>query len=322
MNSMNILVTGGAGYIGSACVKELVNLGFNVFVVDNLSKGKRELIDCSAKFYEIDLTKRADLEKVFLENKIDAVIHFAAYKAVEESMENAVKYSDNIIGAINLLNCMVKFNTKRIIFSSTAAVYGMPKTEKVDENTETKPINFYGFTKLEIEKILEWYNKIHKIEYIALRYFNVAGDANLNYVDPNAKNIFPIIMEVLTGKREKLLVFGDDYETKDGTCIRDYIDINDLVDAHILALNSKYCGIINLGSGNGYSVKELIRIFEEVSGKTIPFEIAGRRAGDSACLIASNFKAKEILCWFPKRTLKQMVESTYLAYKNNNLLKE
>ena len=273
-------------------------------------------MDSKAKLYEVDLTNQSALESVFAENKIDAIIHFAAYKAVDESMEDAVKYSDNVNGTINLLNAMVKHNVKQIIFSSTAAVYGMPDKDVIDEDTETKPMSFYGFTKLNIEQLLKWYHEIHNINYIALRYFNVAGDAGLHYVDPAAKNIFPIIMEVIEGKRDKLTVFGTDYPTRDGTAIRDYIDVNDLVDAHILALTTKYVGIINLGTGEGYSVKELVVAFKEVTGKEFIVEYGDRRPGDPATVLASNTRAKEILNWAPKRDVKEMIKSTYEAYNS------
>ena len=315
---MKVLVTGGAGFIGSACVKELVK-NHSVIVVDNLSNGKKELVDSKAKFYEVDLTDKTNLNKVFQENKIDAVIHFAAYKAVEESMEDAVKYSDNVRGAINLLNAMVKHKVTRIIFSSTAAVYGMPDKEVIDEETETKPMSFYGFTKLNIEQLLKWYHEIHNLNYIALRYFNVAGDAGLKYVDPAAKNVFPIIIEVINGQRDKLTIFGTDYPTKDGTCVRDYIDVNDLIDAHILALSSDYTGIINLGTSKGYSVKELVAAFKEVTKQDFRVEFGDRRPGDPATVLASNKLAKEILNWEPKRDVKEMIRSTYEAYKAKNL---
>ncbi len=316
---MKVLVTGGAGYIGSVAVKALLEKNYDVVVIDNLSKGKKELVDEKAKFYEVDLVDKKELEKVFQENKIDAVIHFAAYKAVGESMENASKYSHNLTGTINLLDCMVKHNVKKMIFSSSAAVYGMPDKTVIDENTPLAPINYYGFTKLECEKIIEWYHKIHNINYINLRYFNVAGDAGLSYVDPEAENIFPIIMEVVTGKRENLVIFGKDYNTEDGTCIRDYIDVSDLVDAHILALNTDYNGPINLGTGKGFSVKQLVNAFTEVTGKMVKHEYGGRREGDPAALTASNDKAKKILEWAPKTPIKEMIRTTYQAYKNTNI---
>ncbi len=313
---MKILVTGGAGYIGSTAVKSLLDKNHSVIVIDNLSKGKKSLVDKRAKFYKIDLVNKERLEKIFRQNKIEAVMHFSAYKAVEESMENAVKYSDNVTGMINLLNCMVKHNIKKIIFSSSAAVYGMINKKIIDESTPTAPINYYGYTKVIMEKTIEWYNKIHGINYIALRYFNVAGDGGLNYIDPEARNIFPIIMEVIKKKREKLTIFGKDYKTKDGTCIRDYIDINDLVDAHILALNTDYDGIINIGSGKGYSVKQLVDTFIQVHGKKFPYEFGPNRKGDPPILVASNKLAKRILGWKPKRSIKDMIRSTLNVYND------
>ena len=307
-----ILVCGGAGYIGSVCVKRLLDKGYAVCVVDNLSKGVRKLVDSRAEFYLGDLVDKDFLREVFANNIFDCVIHFAAYKAVGESMKDAVKYSDNIVGSINLLNQMIVSGVKKIIFSSTAAVYG-DKNGVMDEETSNEPINFYGFTKLKIEEIMSWYNKVYGIRYIALRYFNVAGD-ELNYVDPNAENIFPIIMEVITGRREKLFVFGDDYETDDGTCVRDYIDVRDLVDAHILAIDSDYVGFMNLGSGRGYSVKELICSFKRISKVDFKVGVGERRAGDPAILIASNKKATEILGWVPKYTLDDMISSSVRAY--------
>lgn len=307
-----ILVTGGAGYIGSIAVKELVTLGYSVIVVDNLSKGKIELVDEKAMFYHVDLTDKEGLSEIFKKHKIDCVIHFAGYKAVEESMSNAVKYSDNIIGTINLLNNMVAYHVPKIIFSSSAAVYGMPNKNIIDEETELNPINYYGFTKQESEKIIEYYHKIYNIQYISLRYFNVAGDV-LNYTDPEANNIFPIIMEVITGKRNNLTIFGDDYNTPDHTCVRDYIHVSDLVDAHIKALNVNYNGAINLGTGKGYSVKELVSAFTRLT-KEVKYKFGDRRKGDPAFLVASNQKAKEILNWTPNKTLDDMIISTYKAY--------
>ncbi len=207
---------------------------------------------------------------------------------------------------------MVKFDVNKIVFSSSAAVYGMGNGV-IDENCSLNPINFYGYTKQSMEEIISWYSKIHGINYIALRYFNVAGDV-LGYIDPDAQNIFPIIAEVINGKRDVLKIFGNDYETPDGTCIRDYVDVNDLVDAHILALKSSYNGVLNLGTGNGCSVKELIDAFSEVLGQNIKFEYVDRRPGDPAKLIASNSLAKEVLKWEPCVSLKDMVKSTLKAY--------
>jgi UDP-glucose 4-epimerase len=313
-NKMNILVTGGAGYIGSAAVAELIKANHKVIVIDNLSNSSQKFVSKKAKFCELDLTDEPKLEEVFKEHKIEAVIHFAAYKAVDESMENAVKYSDNIYGTINLLNLMVKYKVPKIVFSSSAAVYGMPKEGKVDEKTQENPINYYGFTKLMCEKVIDWYSRIHGIRYVSLRYFNVAGDAGLKYIDKDAKNIFPILMEVISGKRDKLIIYGKDYDTRDGTCVRDYIDLNDLVEAHVLAIDAEGSHIINLGTSLGVTVKELVEATEQVTGNKIPHEYGERRKGDPPILIASNSKAKDILRWEPKRTIKEMIESTLEAY--------
>jgi len=307
-----ILVTGGAGYIGSAAVKALINAGSEVLVVDNLSKGKKELVDPRAQLFVIDLVNKNELAKVF-EQEIDVVIHFASYKAVGESMEDAVKYSDNLTGSINLLNLMVEHDVKRMVYSSSAAVYGMPDVDKVTEETPTNPISFYGYTKLAMEEILGWYKEIHKIDFVALRYFNVAGDAGMKYIDPEAQNVFPIIMEVITGTRDKFTIFGTDYPTEDGTCVRDYIDINDLVDAHVKAVDVG-SGIINLGTENGVSVRKLVEITKEVTSHDFEVVDGARRAGDTARLVASNQKARELLGWHPKKSVHEMVKSTFQAY--------
>ncbi|MGM5483321.1 MAG: UDP-glucose 4-epimerase GalE [Nanobdellota archaeon] len=309
-----ILVTGGAGYIGSVAVKRLADKGYKVFVIDNLYKGNKDLIDKRAVFFHADLCDESGLRDVFNYEDFDAVIHFAAYKAAGESMKNAVKYSDNIKGTLNLLNMCVDFNVKRFIFSSSAGVYG-DSDNVLDEDSLTNPINFYGFTKLECEKIIDWYNKIHKLSFCCLRYFNVAGD-ELGYQDPDAKNVFPIIMETIEGKKEEFCVFGNDYPTKDGSCIRDYIHISDLVDAHILALENSYNGILNLGSEEGFSVFELVKYFKEISGKDFKLKIESRREGDPAKILASSKKAKDILGWSPKKNIRDMVDSTIKSYKN------
>jgi UDP-glucose 4-epimerase len=309
-----ILVTGGAGYIGSAAVRQLVK-EHDVIVVDNLSKGLRRLIDKKAKFYKVDLTDKKKLATVFGKEKIDAVIHFASYKAVGESMQDAVKYSQNITGTINLLDLMVAHKVKRIIYSSSAAVYGMPEKTPIDEDFPLRPINYYGYTKQCNEEIIGWYSKVHGLEYVCLRYFNVAGDAGLDYLDPQPENIFPIIMEVMTGKRPTLVIFGKDYETADGTCVRDYIDVTDLVNAHVLALGTDYSGVINLGTSKGVSVLELVKAAEEVSGKRFAWKYGPRRPGDPATLVASNQRAREILSWKPQKTINDMLRSTLSAYK-------
>jgi UDP-glucose 4-epimerase len=314
---MKLLVTGGAGYIGSAFVKEAVK-NHEVVVIDNLSKGKKELVDKRAKFFKIDLIEKEKLDELFKKEKFECVVHFAAYKAAGESMKDPVKYSDNITSMINLLNAMAKENVKKIIFSSTAAVYGPSEESVSDEESKTNPLNYYGFTKLKCEELIKWYSKINGIAYIIFRYFNVAGDAGLKYQDPQAENVFPIIMDVLMGKRQKFVIFGEDYDTPDGTCIRDYIDVNDLVDAHILALNADYNGIVNLGTGKGCSVKELVGEFIKITGRELKYEIGPRRPGDTASLVASNKKALEVLGWSPKRSIGEMIRTTYEAYGLKN----
>lgn len=311
---MNVVVTGGAGYIGSVAVKTLLDNGHDVVVVDNLSKGKVELVDKRAKIFTVDLVDIDSLMAVFSGYKVDAVMHFAGYKAVGESMKDAVKYSDNIIGTINLLKCMVATDVKKIIYSSSAAVYGAPEESVVSEESAVEPVNYYGFTKLECEKLIEWFSRVHGISYVSLRYFNVAGDV-LGYVDPEAQNVLPIIMETVVGKRDEFVVFGDDYDTPDGSCVRDYIHVQDLVDAHIMALSVDRSCAINLGSSKGYSVKELLAITKEVSGVDFSFSIGARREGDPGMLVASNSFAKEILGWEAKRDIKDMVKSTYEAYR-------
>lgn len=313
----NILVLGGAGYIGSVTVKKLIENGYKVTVVDNLYKGRKELVDKKATFYKLDILNLPLLEKKLAGQKFDAMIHFAAYKDAGESMINPAMYQENIKGTMNLVQLADKFKIKNFIFSSSAAVYGEPKSALVDENHPCNPTNFYGYTKLAGEHLLEWNRKLKGVDYVALRYFNVAGDGGLNYVDPNAKNIFNVIGEVLCGRKKILEIFGDDYNTPDGTGVRDYIHVSDLADAHIKALEVKDSHIINLGSEKGYSVFEIVKEFEKVSGKKLPYKITKRRAGDPAKLIATSKKAKQILKWTPKHGLKDMVQSTWTAYSKN-----
>ncbi|MFP4523933.1 MAG: UDP-glucose 4-epimerase GalE [Candidatus Woesearchaeota archaeon] len=307
-----VLVTGGAGFIGSVCVKTLLDEGFDVVVADNLSKGRKELVDSRASFYEVDLAC-GDLDPLFSE-PVDSVIHFAAYKAVEESLEDVPKYSDNIAGTIRLLNAMVRYGVKRVVFSSTAAVYGNPRYVPVDEEHPVGPESFYGETKYVVERMLRWYERVHGVRYVVLRYFNVVGDV-LGYQDPEAKNVLPILMEVLNGKRDVFTLFGDSYDTRDGTCVRDYIDVKDLVRAHLSALSLDSSAIINLGTSEGVTVKELVKVVEDVTGKEVPVAIAGPRKGDPASVVASNEKAEELLGWSPQVSLEESVRSTYDAYR-------
>ena len=313
---MNVLVTGGAGYIGSVAVKLLLDAGHHVAVVDNLSKGKKELVDSRAVFYKCDITDVKALGVVFSSLSFDAVMHFAAHKDAGESMRDIPKYSQNVAGTINVLDMMVKHDVGKIIFSSSAAVYGNPEYVPIDEDHPTEPINYYGFVKLECERLMGWYSKIHGIVCISLRYFNVAGDA-LGYVDPKASNVIPIIMEVAVGKRESLNVYGNDYDTADGTGVRDYIDVNDLAEAHVLALKLDSSETINLGTSKGTSVMELLTAMEDVCGHPVAYSVVERRPGDPASLTASFDKASKVLGWKPKKNVKEMVGNMHKAYLEN-----
>ncbi|MDO8590145.1 MAG: UDP-glucose 4-epimerase GalE [bacterium] len=314
----NILVTGGAGYIGSVTVRGLLNSGHKVTVLDNLYKGRRELIDKRAVFHKLDVINLPALERFSRGKKFDVIVHFAALKDAGESMVRSDWYQDNITGVMNLLKIAPKLKVKQFVFSSSAAVYGEPGTRVIDEDHSCHPTNFYGYTKLAGEELLEWARKLKGIEYVALRYFNVAGDGGLNYIDPKARNIFNVIGEVLCGRKKVLEIFGGDYHTKDGTGIRDYIHVTDLAKAHEKALKVKGSHFINLGSEKGYSVLEIVKEFERVSGEKVPYKIIKRRAGDPASLIATSAKAKSILKWVPKLGLREMVESTWRAYRKTS----
>jgi len=320
---MNVLVVGGAGYIGSHVTRALLDRGHAAAVFDNLSSGCRENLFEDAAFVEGDILDTAALSKAMSKN-FDALIHLAAFKAAGESMTHPEKYSvNNITGTINILNCATAANIKYIVFSSTAAVYGEPRYIPMDENHPLNPENYYGFTKLEIERFLEWYDKLKGIRCAALRYFNAAGyDAagRIKGLERNPANLLPIIMEVASGVREKLEIFGDDWDTPDGTCIRDYIHVSDLAEAHVLALehlaSTRQSFTINLGTENGISVKSMLETAREITGRPIPSVIAPRRAGDPERVIASAAKAKDILGWEAKQSdVRTLIESTWSIYK-------
>lgn len=311
----NILLTGGAGYIGSLATKKLLDLGYFVTVLDNLEKGSKKFIDKRAHFYEIDITDYEKLKKVCKNKKFDIILHFAGLKDAGESMISPEKYQKNIIGTINLIKISNDLKIKKIIFSSSAAVYGEPKANIVNEKHPCDPTNFYGYTKLASEKLLEWNKKINNIDFIALRYFNVAGDGGLKYKDLKGKNLFNVIIRVLNKVEKEVCVFGNNYDTKDGSGIRDYIHINDLIDAHIKAIKIKGSHVINIGSEKGYSVFEVIKKFEEISQRKIPTKVVKRRKGDIAISIASSKKAKNILKWKTKNGLNEMVASMLETYK-------
>ncbi len=310
MSIKNILVTGGAGYIGSHIVQLLCDKNYNVYVLDNFSLGCRENIDKRVvDVIEGDVRNNIDLDKAF-GNKMDAVIHFAAWKAAGESMIDPGKYADNnIAGTISLLNKMVEYEVKLFVFSSSAAVYGSPQYLPIDEMHPKAPENYYGYTKLAIEENLNWYSKLKGLNFAALRYFNATGyDVNgiINCKEKNPANLSPVVMETACGMRNELLVFGDDYNTPDGTCIRDYIHVSDLAEAHVLAMN--YISenndniAINLGTGKGSSVLEVIHAAEEVTGKKVKYKITERRPGDPADLIASSDLAYKLLGWKAKHS--------------------
>ncbi len=321
-----ILVCGGAGYIGSHAVRQLIDKGEEVIIVDNLETGHRDAVHHKAKFYNVDIRNEEELDKVFLENKIDEVIHFAANSLVGESMTNPLKYfNNNVHGTEILLKTMIKHNVKKIVFSSTAAIYGEPKNIPILESDETNPTNAYGETKLCMEKMMKWADKAHGVKYISLRYFNVAGAHISGEIgeDHNPEtHLIPLILQVPLGKREFISIFGDDYDTHDGTCIRDYIHVTDLADAHILAVQKLREGsdsnIYNLGSGNGFTVKEMIEAARKVTGHEIPAKVCERRAGDPAKLVASSIKAREELGWQPKfENVEAMISSAWNWHKNH-----
>lgn len=305
---MSILVTGGAGYIGSHTVRYLKDLGEDVIVVDNLQTGFRKSVDVE-KFYQIDLRDK-ELDKVFKENDIEGVIHFAANSLVGVSVKEPLDYYDNnVYGTMCLLKTMMENNVDKIVFSSTAAVYGEPENSPILENDRTEPTNPYGETKLTMEKMMKWFDNAYNTRFVSLRYFNAAGahqDGDIGESHNPETHLIPLILQVPLGKREKISVFGDDYNTPDGTCIRDYIHVWDLADAHFLAFKYLREGnnsdIFNLGSGNGFSVKEVIDVAREVTNHEIPAEIVERRPGDPAVLVASSKKIKEKLGWNPQKT--------------------
>ena len=317
---MRVLVTGGAGYIGSHVVLELCDKGYEVVVLDDLSSGNKGAVDKRAKFINGSTLNNSDLE-LGLE-KVEAVIHLAAFKAAGESMLDPIKYSqNNILGSINLLNAIIKHKINSFVFSSTAAVYGYPEYLPLDENHPLEPINYYGFTKLEIEKILQWYSELKGLKFAALRYFNAAGydiNGRLNFLEKNPANLIPTTMEVASGMRNKMHVFGNDYNTYDGTGLRDYIHVSDLAEAHLKALDFLNNNInikVNLSSGEKHSVIDVIDMTKKISGKEINYEIVERRPGDPAELYASSDLAYDALHWKPKYSdLKTLIESTWDAY--------
>ena len=323
---MAILVLGGAGYIGSHTALELVKSGRDVVIADSLVTGYKKAIPEKARFYQGDIRDFEFLDNLFQQEKIEAVIHFAAYSLVGESVANPLKYyGNNLYGTKILLEAMVKNNIDKIVFSSTAATYGEPENIPVLESDRTCPTNPYGETKLAVEKMFKWVAEAHGLRYVSMRYFNACG-ADENGIIGEAHNpeshLIPIILQVPNGKRETISIYGTDYDTPDGTCIRDYIHVTDLAQAHILAVKYLYNGgksdIFNLGNGVGYSVREVIETARKVTGRPIPVTETSRRAGDPARLVASSEKAKRILGWKPVHNcLEEIIASAWNWHKKH-----
>lgn len=307
---MSILVLGGAGYIGSHAVDQLIEKGYAVAVVDNLQTGHEKAVHEKATFYQGDIRDKAFLESVFEKENVEGVVHFAANSLVGESMEIPLTYlNNNVYGTQIVLEVMEKFGVKAIVFSSSAATYGEPEQIPITEDMRTNPESTYGDTKLIMEKMMKWCDIAYGIKFVALRYFNVAGakaDGTIGEDHDPESHLVPIILQVALGQREELSIFGDDYPTEDGTCIRDYVHVVDLIDAHILALEYLKKGgesnIFNLGSSSGFSVQQMLKAAREVTGKEIPAKVVPRRKGDPSTLIASSDKARKILGWEPKNT--------------------
>ena len=323
---MAVLVCGGAGYIGSHVVKLLLENNQEVIVIDNLETGHVDAIDERAVLELGDLKDEAFLDRVFIKNKIDGVIDFAAFSLVGESVGEPLKYfENNFYGTLCLLKAMKKHNINNIVFSSTAATYGEAENIPILETDKTEPTNPYGESKLAVEKMFKWASNAYGLKYTVLRYFNVAGaypTGEIGEAHSCETHLIPIILQVALGQREKIGIYGDDYPTEDGTCIRDYIHVMDLAEAHLLALDRLKNGgdnqIFNLGNGEGFSVKQVIEVSRKITGHSIPAEILPRRAGDPAKLVASSEKAEKFLNWKPKyNKLEQIIESAWNWHKKN-----
>ncbi len=323
---MSVLVLGGAGYIGSHTVYELIERGEDVIVADNLQTGHIEAVHPKAGFYKGDIRDKNFLDEIFKKEKIDAVIHFAANSLVGESMTDPLKYYDNnLYGTMILLKSMVENGIDKIVFSSTAAVYGEPENIPILETDRTEPTNTYGETKLSMEKMFKWVSRAHNLRYVSLRYFNACGahvSGKIGEAHNPESHLIPLILQVPNGQRKEVSIFGDDYPTKDGTCIRDYIHVTDLAQAHILAVDYLRKGnssdIFNLGNGVGFTVKEVIETARKVTEHPLPAVISPRRAGDPAQLIASSEKAKAVLGWKPQHAdIEEIIATAWKWHKNH-----
>jgi len=311
---MKILVVGGAGYIGSVCSELLLDEGHEVAIFDNLIEGHQHAVDSRANFIRGDLADREQIEAALSSTRPDAVMHFAAYALVPESMRDPSKYfRNNVSNGLNLLDAMLVTGVRRIIFSSTCALFGPPERVPIDETTPTRPINPYGESKLAFEKILRWYDQIHGLKFVALRYFNAAGATeNLGEDHRPETHLIPAVLKVALGQRANLEIYGADYDTPDGTCIRDYIHIVDLAQAHILALGATASGFYNLGTGGGSSVLEVVAACRKITGRKIDTIEKPRRPGDPPRLIASSEKIKNELGWRPRfQSLDTIIESAW-----------
>ena len=319
---MAILVLGGAGYIGSHTVYELIDAGRDVVVADNLQTGFKAAVHPKARFYQADIRDRAAMDALFEKENIEGVIHFAASSQVGESMSDPLKYYDNNLGGtMVLLASMVAHGVDKIVFSSTAATYGEPEQVPILEGDKTQPTNCYGETKLAMEHMMSWVSRAHGLRYVALRYFNACGahpSGAIGEAHNPETHLVPIILQVPNGQREAVSVFGDDYPTRDGTCVRDYIHVTDLAQAHILALDYLLQGgknnVFNLGNGVGFTVNEVIECARKVTGHPIPAVVSPRRAGDPAQLVASSEKAKTVLGWKPQYDNLETIISTAWAW--------
>ena len=323
---MAILVLGGAGYIGSHTVYELIDAGRDVVVADNLQTGFRAAVHPKARFYQLDIRDKGALDTLFQAEHIEGVIHFAASSQVGESMVDPLKYYDNnLYGTMVLLKSMVEHGVDKIVFSSTAATYGEPERVPILETDKTVPTNCYGETKLSMEKMMAWTSRAHGLRYVALRYFNACGahpSGAIGEAHNPETHLIPVILQVPNGKREKISIFGDDYPTKDGTCVRDYIHVTDLAQAHIQALDYLLAGgennVFNLGNGVGFTVKEVIDAARAVTGHPIPAQGSPRRAGDPAQLVASSERAKAVLGWAPRYDELETILSTAWSWHRSH----
>jgi UDP-glucose 4-epimerase len=319
---MKVFLTGGAGYIGSVTSELLLNEGHEVVVFDNLGRGHRKAIDPRAEFIEGDLRSKDSVADAMAQAKPDAVMHFAAYALVGESMEQPeIYFRNNVVGGINLAEAMLANDVRKIVFSSTCATYGQPERVPITEDETQRPQNPYGESKLMFEHTLKWYQELHGMQPVFLRYFNACGATETYGEDHDPEtHLIPLVLRVPLGQRESVKIFGDDYDSPDGTCLRDYIHIVDLARAHILALEKDVSGPFNLGTGTGNSVLEVIEACREVTGHPIPAELAPRRPGDPARLVAAADKANTVLDWTPQLTdMRTIVESAWkwhLAHPN------